>query len=44
MVIAAVFCIDREKMDIVLKTYPDKNIVIVEKEQYEKFLGGELVW
>ena len=35
---------DREKMDIVLKTYPDKNIVIVEKEQYEKFLGGELVW
>jgi Phage endonuclease I len=35
---------DREKMDIVLKTHPDKNIVIVEKEQYEKFLGGELVW
>ena len=35
---------DREKMDIVLKTYPDKNIVILEKEQYEKFLGGELVW
>ena len=35
---------DKEKMDIVLKTYPDKNIVIVEKEQYEKFLGGELVW
>ena len=35
---------DREKMDIVLKTYPDKNIVIVEKVQYEKFLGGELVW
>ena len=35
---------DREKMDIVLKTYPDKRIIIVEKEQYEKFLGGELVW
>jgi hypothetical protein len=35
---------DREKMDIVLKTYPDKHIVIVEKDQYEKFLGGELVW
>lgn len=35
---------DREKMDIVIRTYPDKNIVIVEKEQYEKFLGGELVW
>jgi hypothetical protein len=35
---------DREKMDIVLETYPDKNIVIVEKEQYERLLGGELVW
>lgn len=35
---------DKEKMDIVLKTYPNKNIVIFEKEQYEKFLGGELVW
>lgn len=35
---------DREKMDIVLETYPNKNIVIVEKEQYERFLGGELVW
>ena len=35
---------DREKMDIVLETYPNKNIVIIEKEQYEKFLGGELVW
>jgi len=31
---------DREKMNIVLQTYPDKNIVIIEKEQYEKFLGG----
>jgi hypothetical protein len=35
---------DREKMDIVLKTYPEKNIVIVEKEQYKKILQGELVW
>lgn len=35
---------DKEKMDIVLKTHTDKNIVIVEKEQYEKILGGELVW
>ena len=35
---------DREKMDIVLETYPDKNIVIIEKEQYDKFLRGELVW
>ena len=48
VVIAPHLCIrwgrDREKMDIVLKTYPDKNIVIVEKEQYERFLEGELVW
>lgn len=35
---------DKEKMDIVLKTYPNKNIVIIEKEQYEKILQGELVW
>lgn len=35
---------DREKMDIVLETHKDKNIYIVEKEQYEKILQGELVW
>jgi hypothetical protein len=35
---------DKEKMDIVAKTYPNKKIVVLEKEQYEKFLGGELVW
>lgn len=35
---------DKEKMDIVLKTYPDKHIVIIEKEQYERFMDGELVW
>ena len=35
---------DKEKMDIVLKTYPNKNIVVVEKLQYERLLQGELVW
>jgi len=35
---------DREKMNIVLKTYPNKRIIILEKEQYNKILGGELVW
>ena len=35
---------DREKMNIVLETHKDKNIFIVEKEQYEKILQGELVW
>ena len=31
-------------MDIVLKTYPDKQIIIVEKDDYERILRGELVW
>ncbi len=35
---------DKEKMDIVLKTYPDKKILIIDKEKYEKLLQGELVW
>ena len=35
---------DREKMDIVLATYPHKNIIIIEKEKYERLLQGELVW
>ena len=35
---------DRRKMDIVLKKYPDKKIIIIEKIQYEKILQGELVW
>jgi hypothetical protein len=35
---------DKEKMDIVLETHNDKRILIVEKEQYEKILQGELVW
>lgn len=35
---------DREKMDIVLKTHPNKKIIIVEKEQYKRLLEGELVW
>lgn len=35
---------DREKMDIVLRTYPNLNICIIEKEAYNKILQGELVW
>lgn len=35
---------DREKMDIVLRTYPDKKIIIVEKTDYVRILRGELVW
>jgi hypothetical protein len=29
---------DREKMQIVLDTYPDKNIAIVEKDEYEEIM------
>jgi hypothetical protein len=35
---------DRRKMDAVIKQHPDKNIQIIEKEQYQKLLQGELVW
>lgn len=35
---------DKEKMDIVTKTYPSVKIVIVEKQDYEKIMQGELVW
>lgn len=35
---------DRRKMDCVIKQHPDKNILILEKEQYNKLLEGELVW
>lgn len=35
---------DREKMDLVLEKYKDRKIVVVEKDDYERFLRGELVW
>lgn len=35
---------DRRKMDCVIEQHPDKNILILEKEQYKKLLEGELVW
>ena len=35
---------DKEKMDIVTITYPEKRIIVVEKADYEKILCGELVW
>lgn len=35
---------DKEKMRIVLETHKDKNIFIVEKEQFNKIMQGELVW
>lgn len=35
---------DRQKMNMVLKTHPNKNIIIVEKEMYKRILDGEQVW
>jgi hypothetical protein len=35
---------DKEKMEIIKTTYPNIKILIIEKQQYEKILLGELVW
>jgi transposase len=35
---------DRRKMDCVIEQHPDKNILIIEKEQYNQLMEGELVW
>lgn len=35
---------DKDKMDAVLEQHPDKNLLIIEKDQYQKILQGELVW
>jgi hypothetical protein len=35
---------DKEKMSLVLEKYKDKKIVVIEKDNYEKLLRGELVW
>lgn len=35
---------DKEKMNAVIEQHSDKKIVIIEKEEYERILQGELVW
>lgn len=35
---------DRNKMEAVIQQHPDKRILIIEKDQYNKLLQGELVW
>lgn len=35
---------DKEKMDLVIAAYPATRFVILEKPQYDRFMGGELVW
>ena len=35
---------DRQKMDIVQQTYPNRKIIIIEETDYKKILAGELVW
>lgn len=35
---------DKEKMNLISEQHSDKNLLIIEKEDYERFLRGELVW
>lgn len=35
---------DKEKMKLVMEQHIDKKIVIIEKDKFEKFMRGELVW
>ena len=35
---------DKRKMNIIKLTFPERKIVIVEKDGYEKIMRGELVW
>lgn len=35
---------DRRKMQLVREQHPDKRIVVVEKDAYERLMQGELVW
>lgn len=35
---------DKEKMEIVQKTYPERKIIIITKNEFKKIMDGELVW
>lgn len=35
---------DKQKMQLVIEQNPEVNIKIIEKEEYERILDGELVW
>ena len=35
---------DKEKMDLIKRLYPNRKLLIVEKEEYKKIMDGELVW
>ena len=35
---------DKDKMDAVIAQHPDKKVIIIEKDDYERILQGELVW
>lgn len=35
---------DKEKMDCIFSQHSDKRLVVLEKEGYQNFLCGELVW
>lgn len=35
---------DRRKMEAVIAQHPDKNVLIIEKEEYNRIMLGEQVW
>lgn len=35
---------DKEKMKCVIEQHSDKKIIIIEKQEFNKILQGELVW
>jgi len=35
---------DKEKMDHVIEQHKDKKIIVIEKNEFNKIMGGELVW
>lgn len=35
---------DKRKMDAVKQQHPEKKIVIIEKNEYNRIMQGELVW
>lgn len=35
---------DKEKMDIVCRTYPERKILIIQKDMYKRILQGEQPW
>lgn len=35
---------DKEKLQIVMEKYPERKLIVIQKEEYRRILRGELVW